>query len=72
MCTKGNKSYRAEGAPNLGASGSMLPQQKILKLGVSEMPSPAFSAGHFQSGKDKGKCNNYSLFYQSISSVIGN
>ena len=28
-------------------SGGMLPQ-KILKFRVSEMPSPGFSAGHFQ------------------------
>ena len=31
----------------LGGSGGMVPQ-KILKFRVSEMPSPGFSAGHFQ------------------------
>ena len=31
----------------LGGCGGMLPQ-KILKFRVSEMPSPGFSAGHFQ------------------------
>jgi len=33
-------------AANLGAGG-MLPQ-KIFKFRVSEVPFPAFSAGHFQ------------------------
>ena len=32
----------------IGIQRFLLPQQKILKLGVSEMSSPAFSAGHFQ------------------------
>ena len=31
----------------LGGSGGMFPH-KILKFRVSEMPSPGFSAGHFQ------------------------
>ena len=31
----------------IGGPGGMLPQ-KILKFRVSEMPSPGFSAGHFQ------------------------
>ena len=31
----------------LGGSGGILPQ-KMLKFRVSEMPSPGFSAGHFQ------------------------
>ena len=32
---------------HLGGSGGML-SQKIFKFRVSEMPSPGFSAGHFQ------------------------
>ena len=31
---------------NLGESGEMLPQKLFYKFRVSEMPSPAFSAGH--------------------------
>ena len=36
------KLARAKGAPNLGETGG----QKMFKFRVSEMPSPAFSAGH--------------------------
>ena len=49
----------------------MLPQQKIFKFGVSEMPSAAFSAGHFQEINTREDAVISCLFYPSISSVIG-
>ena len=49
----------------------MLSQQKIFKFGVSEMPSAAFSAGHFQQIKTRENAVISFLFYPCISSVIG-
>ena len=43
----------------------MLPQ-KIFTFGVSQMPSPAFSAGHFQSIKTKENTVISCLFYPSL------
>ena len=48
-----------------------LAPQKMFKFWVSEMPSPAFSAGHFQQIKTKENAVISCLFYPSISSVIG-
>ena len=62
----GKNSYRAEGAPNLGESGGMLPKQKIFKFGVSKMPSPAFSAGRFQYIKTKENVVISNLFILPI------
>ena len=47
----------------------MLPR-KVLNLGSLEMPSPAFSAGHFQAIKTKENAVISCLFYPSISIVI--
>ena len=33
---------------NLGCLGACSPSRKIFKFGIREMPSPVFSAGHFQ------------------------
>ena len=41
----GEEKLARVGAPNLGETRGMLPQ-KMFKFRVSEMPSPAFSAGH--------------------------
>ena len=43
----------------------------MFKFGVSEMPSPTFSAGHFQKIKTKENTVISCLFYPSISSVMG-
>ena len=51
--------------PKPGGSGGMLPE-KILKFRVSEMPSPVFSAGHFQQIKAKENTVISCLFYPSL------
>ena len=58
---------REEIFPKLGGSGGML-HQKILKFRVSEMPSPGFSAGHFQYIM-RQKCSR-KLFILAISLVF--
>ena len=54
-----------EDAPNLGESQGVL-SQKIFKFRVSEMPSPAFSAGYSQEIMTKENAVISCLFYPSL------
>ena len=48
-----------------GSLGACSPQN-IFTFGVSEMPSPAFSTGHFQSTKTRENTVISCLFYPSL------
>ena len=57
---------RAPKAPQPSGSLGACSPQVMFKFGVSEIPSLAFSAGHFLLNKDEGKYINSRLFYPSL------
>ena len=66
------RKVRAPKAPRTcGSLGACSRSRKFFKLRVSEMPSAAFYAGHFQQIKTKENSVISCLFYSSISSIIG-